>query len=426
MYRTDTDEHSGPSIRPAVAGPVIDVDQHLNETEGTWDSVDLAETGGLRLNLRRDSAGQLHLYLGDDRLGPGRATTPDEYERIARLVAADPLGYEREKESFRSHPRTFEEMCEPTASDPAGRLRALDQMATDAAIMFPSYAFYWTELVEPRGSGIVQAHMAAWNDWIAGQCAGSAGRLLPAGQIGLYDVDWAAGEVYRCAELGMSGVSVAMKPFRGLPWSDPSNEPVWRAFADTGLVVLMHVAVMPQTVDPAWDLGSGSHLHSGPSVSSLLNRHLPVEAAIGDLILGGVFERNPGLKVATMECGGVWVRSFLDRLDWTIDVTGLRNSYLRSRLSMRPSEYFRRGVRVAAFPFEGLPEFALDGGADLFLYASDFPHYEGTAYGTVRFQKIFDKLGADVAIMQSFFVDNAANFFGICAGERGYVPAVTG
>jgi predicted TIM-barrel fold metal-dependent hydrolase len=216
----------------------------------------------------------------------------------------------------------------------------------------------------------------------------------------------------------MPGVSIAMKPFRGLPWSDPGNEPVWQALAETGLVVLMHIAVMPQSVDPAWESAGEAQEHSGPSVSSMLNRHLPVEAAISDLILGGVFERNPGLKVATMECGGVWVRSFLDRLDWTVDVVGLRNRYLRHRLSMRPSDYFRRGVRVSAFPFEGLPEFALDGGEDIFIYASDFPHYEGTAYGTMRFQRVFDHLGVDPAIQQKFYVDNAASFFGISAAAQ--------
>lgn len=426
MHRTNYQEHNGPSVRPQIRGPVIDVDQHLNETFGTWDSVDLGETGGLQLNLREDECGQRFLYLGDERLGPGRATVPDEYERIARLISADDLAYEREKrERSRTRP-SFDASCEPTASDPAARIPLLDQMATDAAIMFPSYAFYWTELVEPRGHRIVQAHMAAWNDWVTDQCAPHHERLLAAGQIGLYDVDWTVREIYRCAALGMKGVSLAMKPYRGLPWSDASNEPVWAALSETGLVVLMHIAVMPQSVDPAWEKADDGHAHSGPGLSSMLNRHLPVEAAIADLIFCGVFERHPRLKIATMECGGLWVQSFLDRIDWAMDVVGLRNHYLRRRLSMRPSEYFHRGVRVAAFPFEGMPDFLFDGGENLFLYASDFPHYEGTAYGTKRFEEIFDGVGCDPGIRQKFYVDNAAGFFGIDQTLRltGEVPHV--
>ncbi|MFI6450357.1 amidohydrolase family protein [Streptosporangium amethystogenes] len=422
MHRTSNAELTGPSIRPQVLGPIIDVDQHLNETFGTWDSVDLTETGGLKLDLREDELGRRFLYLGEERIGPGRATVPDEYERIARLIAADELAYEREKEDRALNPRSFDETCEPTASDPAARIPLLDQMATDVAIMFPSYAFYWTRLVEPRGHRVVQAHMAAWNDWVAGQCAPYRKRLLAAGQIGLYDVDWTVAEIHRCAALGMKGVSLAMKPFRGVPWSHPSNEPVWEALEETGLAVFMHIAVMPHTVDPAWErVDAYTDSHSGPDLSSMINRHLPVEAALSDLIFGGVFERHPGLKVATMECGGLWVRSFLERIDWVMDVVGVRNHYLRRQLSMPPSDYFRRAVRVGAFPFEGLPDYLFEGGEDLFLYASDFPHYEGTAYGTRRFEEVFDALGTNLSIRQKFYVDNSAEFFGISpvSGQEG-------
>lgn len=197
---------------------------------------------------------------------------------------------------------------------------------------------------------------------------------------------------------------------------------MWKALEETGLAVFMHIAVMPHTVDPAWErVDAYTDSHSGPDLSSMINRHLPVEAALSDLIFGGVFERHPGLKVATMECGGLWVQSFLERIDWVMDVVGVRNHYLRRQLSMPPSDYFRRAVRVGAFPFEGLPGYLFEGGEDLFLYASDFPHYEGTAYGTGRFEEVFDALGANPSIRQKFYVDNSAEFFGISpvSGQEG-------
>jgi predicted TIM-barrel fold metal-dependent hydrolase len=298
-------------------------------------------------------------------------------------------------------------------------------MATDKAIMFPSYAFYWTELVEPYGLHVASAHMAAWNDWIAGQCAPYSDRLIAAGQIGLYDVEETVLEIERCASLGIRAVSLAMKPYRGLPWSDRGNDPVWAALEAHRMVVLMHIAVMPNSVDPGWDRLDSGQAHAGPGLGSMLNRHLPVEAAIADLIFGGVLERFPGLRLATMECGGLWVQSFLERMDWAGSVVGLRNRYLRQRLSDLPSEYFRRAVRVAAFPFEGLPDYLFDGGEDLFLYASDFPHYEGTAYGTTRLERVFDALGTPAALRQKFYVDNAVELFGLDEHER-IVSAASG
>jgi hypothetical protein len=49
-------------------------------------------------------------------------------------------------------------------------------------------------------------------------------------------------------------------------------------------------------------------------------------------------------------------------------------------LSMKPSEYFKRHVRVSSFAYE-LPENLRRqlGGADLMMCCSDYPHSEGTA-----------------------------------------------
>jgi hypothetical protein len=57
-----------------------------------------------------------------------------------------------------------------------------------------------------------------------------------------------------------------------------------------------------------------------------------------------------------------------------------RLSGRRPRLALRPSDYFRRQVRVSCFAYE-LPRNVQRqaGGADLFMACSDYPHSEGTA-----------------------------------------------
>jgi hypothetical protein len=47
-------------------------------------------------------------------------------------------------------------------------------------------------------------------------------------------------------------------------------------------------------------------------------------------------------------------------------------------LSLRPSEYFRRQVRVSSFAYE-LPGRLIRQTGDLYMCCSDFPHSEGTA-----------------------------------------------
>ena len=50
-----------------------------------------------------------------------------------------------------------------------------------------------------------------------------------------------------------------------------------------------------------------------------------------------------------------------------------------SRLPLRPSDYFRRQVRVSSFAYEGPARLAKQiGGADILMCCSDYPHSEGT------------------------------------------------
>jgi hypothetical protein len=53
---------------------------------------------------------------------------------------------------------------------------------------------------------------------------------------------------------------------------------------------------------------------------------------------------------------------------------------------MRPSEHFRRSVRVAAFSYEDPARLAARS-ADLFMCCSDYPHSEGTASPVADYER---------------------------------------
>jgi hypothetical protein len=88
---------------------------------------------------------------------------------------------------------------------------------------------------------------------------------------------------------------------------------------------------------------------------------------------------------------------FVDRLNGT--TRGLR---------LRPSEYFKRQVRVSSFAYE-LPANIqrLMGGADLLMCCSDYPHSEGTAHPLADYAAP-GKLGLRPADAPGLFHDNAA------------------
>ena len=108
--------------------------------------------------------------------------------------------------------------------------------------------------------------------------------------------------------------------------------------------------------------------------------HTAAALACTDLIVHGALERHPELRIGIVELSAVWVPMYLMMLDGGYDFTTRLNGSVPAPLSLRPSEYFRRQVRVSSFSYE-LPEHlkAQLQGSELLMACSDFPHSEGTA-----------------------------------------------
>ena len=107
---------------------------------------------------------------------------------------------------------------------------------------------------------------------------------------------------------------------------------------------------------------------------------MPAALATTDLILNGVFERHPELRLGIVELSAVWVPLYLMMLDGGSQFVA-RLSGRDSALRLRPSDYFRRQVRVSCFAYELPTRIAKQlGGAELLMACSDYPHSEGTAH----------------------------------------------
>ena len=107
------------------------------------------------------------------------------------------------------------------------------------------------------------------------------------------------------------------------------------------------------------------------------------------LALDGVFDRFPALRGGVIELGAGWVPDFLRRLDgaWK----GWRKTDpVIAGLSMPPSEFIRRAVRFTPFATENAGTIIREGGEELFLFSSDFPHPEGTKNPIQRFESSFE------------------------------------
>jgi hypothetical protein len=92
------------------------------------------------------------------------------------------------------------------------------------------------------------------------------------------------------------------------------------------------------------------------------------------MIIGGVFEFHPRLRVGFLEAQNSWVPGLLSRIEW--DYPQYRDSHA-PYLSLTPREYFRRNCWAAVEGSE--PEIEATAGligADRMCISTDYPHFD--------------------------------------------------
>jgi predicted TIM-barrel fold metal-dependent hydrolase len=192
----------------------------------------------------------------------------------------------------------------------------------------------------------------------------------------LHDPAWAVEEIRRVRAQGVRLAMIAPAPVDGKPLSHPDFDPVWAAFSSEGVAPVFHVSEFESPLHPAWRQGEQE---DGEQLFDSIFLYLAPAVALANLILHGVLERFPDLRIGVVELTASWVPSFLLHIDGASDFYTQRHGEPFRRLADRPSEYFLRQVRVAALPYEMPNRLVPKVGDHTFMIGSDWPHAEGVA-----------------------------------------------
>jgi predicted TIM-barrel fold metal-dependent hydrolase len=207
----------------------------------------------------------------------------------------------------------------------------------------------------------------AFNDALAAYASADPSRLVVSSQIPIHDIDAAVAEVLRVAAAGGRSLQLPVFPTElGFPdYHDSRYDRLWGAVQETGLPVCCHIG-QNALLD---DLGRRDPTPGRAIVVPMLA--LTSAEALGMWILGGVFERFPGLKLVMVEPGVGWVAWWLDM----VDAMTLRDGYVYPALTELPSVYFRRNVFLTFMDEGNGVRVAKDRDLlDNLLWASDYPH----------------------------------------------------
>ena len=295
------------------------------------------------------------------------------------------------------------------------RSEALDLLGVQSQLIFPTSPNVWLESLE-HGSDINMLYSVAraTNRAQIDFCSGDS-RLLPATYIPLADIE----KSIEIAKLAIESGSSALL----IPWACPKNhstshiglDPIWSMAEESGIPILFHVGsadfVLPKS-HSINGMPKVKDFHGGEenfrSISYMAISSGPMQA-LSLLILDGVLERHPNLMFGVIELGSVWVPGFMRQLDSAFEAFSRHEERLQS-LSLKPSEYITRQVRVTPYPTEPTGWVIKEAGNEIFMFSSDYPHLEGGRNPLARFEKSIE--GISETDQDKFFRLNFESLMG--------------
>jgi len=236
-------------------------------------------------------------------------------------------------------------------------------------------------------------------------------RVLTAPMISLADPEKAVEEVDFVLDRGARLVHVRPAPVPCVPKNrslgHASHDPVWARLADANVPVAFHLGDSGYLkIAGMW---GGKDTFEAFAAPDPLDKILVDDRAIHDtmasLIVHGVFDRHPKLRVASIENGSEWVARLIKRLKKTA------NQQPRW-FPNDPVDALRQHVWVAPYYEEDLTALSEKIGVDRILFGSDWPHGEGLESPLAFTGELQGFSESDV---RKIMRDNALDFLGVKA-----------
>ena len=232
-------------------------------------------------------------------------------------------------------------------------------------------------ILNPLGSGqgainpdLSAAVCIATNEWQTAEWTSQDKRLKASVVIPYEDTVASVKEIERCAPNADFG-QVFMLSKTNEPLGQRRYWPIYEAAAAAGMPIGIH----------AFGHGGWPNTTGGWAsyyIEEMVGHGMAQQAVLTSLVLEGVFERIPNLKVVLIEGGLAWAPS----LGWRLDAQWKKLKQELPYLKKAPSEYIRSNVWFTTQPIEEPEPRSQLGevfdwmGWDKILFATDYPHWD--------------------------------------------------
>jgi predicted TIM-barrel fold metal-dependent hydrolase len=291
---------------------------------------------------------------------------------------------------------------------------ANDLLGFKAHIVFPTSAF--DQVLAAKEDRIILGGVEALNRGMASFCSVDS-RMYGAAYIPFaFGEDIALKLLKDAISQGFSVIMIdTIAPKGKKAFTHPDFDIVWQEIQDNDVAITLHVGA-----DNSWDPVPLSFYNNGGKVPAHKEGDAPRDALaymgisynaelfLASMIFDGVFSRFPELRVGVVELGASWIISWMKHLDQSY--RAFRRLQDLSQVKKLPSEYVQDHIKITAFPGEDIGWLLDNGASDLLMFASDYPHHEGTDDPISRFEKTM--ISSSTEQKEKFYTDNFKHLIG--------------
>ena len=271
------------------------------------------------------------------------------------------------------------------------RKLANDLLGFKAHLVFPTSAF--DQVLAAKEPKVILGGVEALNKGMAEFCSVDK-RMFGAAYIPFsYGEEVALNILKQSIQQGSKVILIdTIAPEGTKAFTHPDFDIVWKTIQDNDITITLHVGA-----DNSWDPVPLSFYNNGSEVPPHKEGDAPRDALaymgisynaelfLASMIFDGVFDRFPLLRIGVVELGASWIISWMKHLDQSY--RAFRRLQDLSGVKMLPSEYVQKHIKITPFPGEDIGWLLESGASDLLMFASDYPHHEGTDDPITRFEK---------------------------------------
>jgi len=274
--------------------------------------------------------------------------------------------------------------------DGVAQVMGMAMEGVDIAVNYPTMGLHLIaqDNLDPQLS---LALCQAYNNWIHDFCQHSPDQLKFVAMLPVHDVHLACRELLRCVrELGAVGSFIRPNLVNGHYWHSNYWDPLYSMHEDLSVTWGFHegVSALYSRMIPLYG--------ENRFYRHVASHWIEMQQAMIAMIIGGVFEFHPNLRVGFLEAQNSWAPGLLSRIEW--DYPQYRDSHA-PYLSLTPKEYFRRNCWAAVEGSE--PEIEATAGligADRMCISTDYPHFDSNFPEVANnlLKNVPEKIAADI------------------------------